>query len=91
MRNVVPLEPGSTRLREMGNTGQRDADQGRGSISLRPHGAALGTVVAIDSTVNDGKHAAVRGWPRPGTAIRYPHRKWGSPVWAGRLVLRPAR
>jgi hypothetical protein len=38
-------------------------------------------VAAVETTGDEGKHAAIRGWPLPGNAPR------SSPVWDGRLVL----
>lgn len=83
---VVPVNPAArsgpwaTRVSETKlQAGDRFRSSGR-----------LWEVVAVQPTADDGKPAAVRGWPQLSSVIQHPTHKWGNPVWAGKLVLRAA-
>jgi hypothetical protein len=86
---LVPANPG------LPNSGQWATRVSEKKIQVGdrvpgPNGR-LWKVVAVQPTSRDGQHAAIRGWPPLGAAIRHPNRKWGTPVWAGKLVLRQLR
>jgi hypothetical protein len=87
---LVPLNPTAPSSGQWATRVSQEKIQAGDRFRSDPSGQ-LWEVVAVKPTANDGKPAAVRGWPEMSAVIRHPAHKWGNPVWAGKLVLRAVR